>query len=584
MIRRIFFIAFLFYVNQYSQTFTTRTELLQNIPFNFVNSLSACSIDYDNDGLIDIYLPSSTGLGLLFKNEGVSGFNNVMLQTGLNDDINNEHGSWGGVWGDYNNDGFLDVYFVNSLRLFQNNGDGTFTDKSHASNIQLLDNSFIQGMAWIDYNIDGKIDLFLGDDFGNNQLFHNEDYNSFQNIVNNSNINTIIGTYGVSSADINNDRYPDIFIAGCRPNRDSSESHLLLNNQDGTFTNIGKSAGVNDSLASWGVVWLDYDNDLDMDIYETNLEHNFANQPGFNKLYVNKGNLTFEDKSFEAGVRGDEDDKSFGVVSFDFNNDGWIDIYAPDFRNGDKLYVNNQDGTFSDNSSQAGFGADSSAVVTAADYNNDGWIDLFKYSTKSFLKLQINDGGENYWIKINTRGTASNHFGIGARIELYTDSLTQLREIKAGEGFISQSQNLTAHFGLGRFNIVERIVVKWPSGIDDVIENVIANQTITIREGTGIVTDINSKKEIPEQFLLEQNYPNPFNPSTTISFSLAQAGKYSVQIYNVLGQLVETLVDQEFTPGNYRTDFNASRLSSGVYIYKLTGVNVNISSKMLLVK
>ncbi len=582
--KKILLVIFICSISISAQSFTLRNDLL-DIPNPIGdNVLSASSIDFNNDGLMDIYFPLLKGKGKLLKNQGDQGFVDVLTEAGIDDQETTQFGSWGSVWGDFNNDGYLDAFFTNANNLYINNGDGTFTFANEQAEVNLLDGSFIQGMAWGDFNLDGKLDLFLGDDYGNNQLLMNVDNNKLLNFGLANGTKTLTGSYGVSCSDINGDRYPDVFIAACRINPDSSISHLLLNNGNGSFTNIGQSAGVDDSLASWSVVWLDYDNDLDMDIFETNMVIRAQTQPGYNKFYRNNGDLTFTDVALSAGVRGEEDDTKFGAASFDFNNDGWMDIYVSNTAGEDYFYINNQDGTFQNVIDQSGISDASSQIVTAADYNNDGWIDLFQVTFGEQYKLLLNNGGDNNWLKIDTRGTTSNYFGVGARIEVYTDSLSQLKEVKAGEGFISQNQNLTAHFGLGKFETVDKIIVKWPSGTDDELENVSVNQTITILEGTGIITDVKDRYELPTSFALEQNYPNPFNPSTTISFSIAEAGMYSIQVYNVLGEFVTTLANEEFTVGNYKREFNASLQSSGIYIYRLSGANVNITKKMLVIK
>lgn len=468
----------------YSQTFTDVSNLLTpDFPIGSVSGQrGASAADFNNDGLVDIYHANFQNPGRLYLNQGNAGFIDVLPDIGIDEGTN----MWGAAFGDYNQDSYLDIIFEDlsaHSKLYRNNRNFTFTEINDSANV--LVNILAQGAAWGDFNRDGNLDLFIVNDHGPNQLFKNLDREIFLDISSSANVETYGNSYGVSWGDINDDGFPDAFIATCHGSNPSlSVKHLLLNNGDETFTDIAPSAGVADSLASWSVVIFDYDNDGDMDMYVTNSYH--APRNGYNKLYRNDGNNNFTDAAFSAGVNGDFNEDSFGLAVADFDNDGWADMYITDLGHLDRLYHNNGDGTFTDIAASAGILLNNHRAVAVADFNNDGWIDIFTAGRQHNI-LMYNNGGSNHWIRITLRGISDNYYGVDARVEVYTDTLKQLQEIRAGDSFCSQSHNLTAHFGLGQYNNIDSIIVRWPGGTVDRITNIQQiDQQITIIEGIGI--------------------------------------------------------------------------------------------------
>lgn len=462
----------LFHVS--AQTFTDQSVRLNPLANGFEWGCSAA--DFNNDGLVDIY-----HRGRLYLNRGVDGFENVLPQTGINEGSN----IFGAAFGDYNNDAYLDVIFEdfsNPSKLYRNNGDRTFTQANSGANVAV--HTLAQGAGWADFNLDGTLDLFVNNDFGNNQLFKNTNLNTFLDISISAGVPTNGNSYGMAWGDFNNDRYPDVFIATCNSNPANSIKHLLLNNGDETFTDINVSAGVNDSLASWGNVWLDYDNDGLLDVYIANTDHG-GNIRGYNRLYRNNGDSTFTNVAFLANVTGAATGNSYGCAAVDFDNDGWQDIYVANSSQFHKLFRNNGNGTFSDISVAAGIIENNHRAVAVADFDNDGWFDIFTAGSPN-NRLMMNNGGSNHWITVQARGVTSTYHGVGARVEVYTDSLRQIREIRAGDGFCSQNDLLRAHFGLGSRTSVDSVIIRWPSGLIDVVTSVGVDQHVTVVEGTGL--------------------------------------------------------------------------------------------------
>jgi len=679
-----------------SQTFTDVSSLLMpDFPIGSVSGQrGASAADFNNDGLVDIYHANFQNPGRLYLNQGNDGFIDVLPDIGIDEGTN----MWGAAFGDYNQDGYLDIIFEDlsaQSKLYRNNRNFTFTEINDSANV--LVNTLAQGAAWGDFNRDGNLDLFIVNDHGPNQLFKNLNRETFLDISISANVQTYGNSYGVSWGDINNDHYPDAYIATCHPSSPlRSINHLLLNNRDETFTDIGQVAGVADSLAGWSVLMFDYDHDFDIDIFCTNSFHD--PRPGFNRLYRNEGDSTFINASFQAGVAGGILEDSFGAAEADFDNDGWTDIYIADLNHRDRLYHNNGDGTFIDVALAAGIANNEHRAVAVADFNNDGWIDIFTAGQQHNI-LMYNNGGSNHWIRITLRGISDNYYGVDARVEIYTDTLKQLQEIRAGDSFCSQSHNLTAHFGLGQNTSIDSIIVRWPGGTVDRIANIQqVDQQITIVEGIGInhrpttfnlVTpadgdtlhdsdpgiqfswrpasdpdsepliynfylsgnDLNSGAtydtvitgisdttmflssnlipanysylwtvdvsdgllltastnawkflfqqqttaittqglNVPGKFDLKQNYPNPFNPTTTINYQIPFQSAVEIAIYNILGEKIRVLADENQAAGFYTLQWDGKSQSgdqapAGIYIYRIRAEGFTKSRKMLLMK
>ncbi len=458
-----------------AQSFADSSQMLHPLNNGFEWGTSAA--DFNNDGWVDIYHEDR-----LYLNRGKEGFVDILAETG----INQGSSIFGAVFGDYNNDGYLDILFEDfgpPSKLYRNDNRLDFTHVNAQTGLNVI--GLTQGAAWADYNKDGTLDLYANEDTGDNQLFENNSHSDFTEVTVPSGVVTQGNSYGTSWGDFNNDGFPDIFIATCNSSPFNSIKHLLRNNGDGSFTDINYDAGVADSLASWGITWVDFDNDGYWDIYIGNSVNN--PRPGHNKLYHNNRDETFSDRSISADVQGNSNESTYGVAAADFDNDGWIDLYVANSNANHRLYRNNKDGTFTDVAASAGITEDGHRAVAVADYNNDGWMDIFTAGGPD-NRLMINEkNGLNNWIKVNLRGTTENYYGVGARIEVYTGDHFQMREIRAGDSFCSQNDLLSAHFGLGTAVLIDSIVVKWQAGVVDVLENVNVNRHITIAEEVGLV-------------------------------------------------------------------------------------------------
>jgi len=290
--------------------------------------------------------------------------------------------------------------------------------------------------------------------------------------------------------------------------------------------------GLSVNKACWGTNFFDYDNDTDLDLYVC---ASVGSPNGINEFFENNGDGTFQRM---IGIGLDNDYKSFGMGVGDFNNDGFYDIA-----------VNNQ---------------------------------------QVLPNLFMNSGGANNWVKLNLIGVESNRDGIGSWIEVYNNGSMFIRETHCGISYMSQNSS-SLIIGAGEETAIDSIIIRWAgSGNIDILRDVAVNQTITVAEGS-TVTAVEDEEFLPADFVLEQNYPNPFNPSTTIKFNLAENSHVTLNIFNVLGEEIAILIDNELSKGRYEANFDASYFNSGVYFYRLTaygnsGMKFTSVKKMILSK
>ena len=502
--------------------------------------------DYDNDGWLDIFLVNGTRLegfpagqaptNRLFKNNRDGTFTDVTLKSGL------AHSGWGqGVCiGDYDNDGHDDLfiaYFGKNV-LYHNNGDGTFSDVSEKSGVAGNAKRWNTGCAFVDYDRDGKLDLFVanyidmdlatapvpesgpclykgvmvacgppGLNGGKNVLYHNNGDGTFTDVSEKTGILNTSGTYGlgVLTGDFDNDGWPDIFVAN-----DSVASALYQNQKNGKFIDIALDAGCALSAdgkpqAGMGVSAADYDLDGNLDIVKTN----FAGDTP--SLYHNLGGATFEDATFPAGLGIHTQFLGWGCGFLDFDNDGWPDILIcnghvyPEveqlhteagYAQRKLLYRNLRNGKFEDISFDVGPGISEPSPSRGAafgDFDNDGDVDVVVNCVNEFPQLLRCDSKlQNNWVKVRTIGVKSNRSGIGARVRCVvqmageTKPHQQIDEVRSGGGYFAQN-DLRVHFGIGNASKIDVLEIRWPSGVVDTLKDIQPNQLVYVREGEGIV-------------------------------------------------------------------------------------------------
>lgn len=505
-------------------------------PISFTTSTigstsSICNVaDMNGDYLDDIVTVQTNQMTILTQNTSGGGFTSTIYPLpGLT-----ATPSWSICAGDFDKNGFNDLVFGSGSRVavIKANSTGTaYTETAYPQNI------FTQRSNFVDINNDGNLDLWACHDVAQSHAYRNDGSGNLNFDISLMPTLAVGGNYQSQWSDLDNDGDIDMYLAKCRggaPVGDAQRINLYYkNNGNGTFSESGAAAGINDGSQSWSTAIEDYDNDGDMDILLSNISDT-------NKLYRNNNDGTFTDVYATSGINAQVG--SWELQAADFNNDGLMDFI---WQNGKELYLNNGNLTFTGydlSFSEGGIG----------DLNNDGFLDI-QFGNKVYLNVP----NANNWIKINLQGIQSNRNGIGARVEIYGPFGKQIREIKSGNGFSHQS-TLNAHFGIGSNTAITQIIVRWPSGIVDTINNPTINQASLIVEGASLATE-------SFQNTAFSLYPIPAKNQLNISVSENISMKLA-QIYDLNGRLI--LETKLTTP-----TINTESLSNGTYILLLRDQN-----------
>jgi hypothetical protein len=461
-----------------------------------------CVADYDRDGYQDIYFVNGRDLhnrgiparNSLYRNNGNFTFADVTDQAG----VPGTGYGLGCVWGDYDNDGYPDLFVTQFGRnvLYHNNGDGTFTDVTDKAGVAGLDfgTQFHSGATFFDYDRDGYLDLYVGGyvDLGPDApryctvggvktscppsaykgtadiLYHNNGDGTFTNVTKAAKIFQPHGkNLAVGAADYDNDGWPDLFVA-------------------------------NDyAMAAMCISFGDYLNDGNLDLFITDFQQNSDH------LWRNDGKGSFDEVTEQSGVTlPTKGVLGFGGGFFDYDNDGWLDLFvanghvypeveqaSPDvkFKQINTLLHNEGNGKFVEKTKSAGSGFETPYVgrgVAFADFNNDGFLDVVVGNNGDPPLLLRNSGANgNHFLNLKLVGHKSNRDAMGARVRVVAGGLSQIREIYAGGSYLSQS-DLRANFGLGKITKVDRIEINWPSGKKQIFEGVEADKFYQIDENT----------------------------------------------------------------------------------------------------
>jgi hypothetical protein len=488
-------------------------------------------IDYNNDGLLDIFVLSGPGgTNRLYRNQGGGRFTDVTKETGLTSD----GWSQGVCAADFDNDGFTDLLVTSwgGLALYRNIGGRRFENITLKAGLRQERVRYNTGCAFLDYDSDGRLDIFVanyvkfdfatapqpgenpycwyrgvpvncgprGLPFDRNILYHNNGNGTFTDVSAASGISKPNQSYclGVLTGDFNQDGRTDIFVA-C----DQTPSLLYINRGGGVFSEEGLLRGAafdenGKAMSGMGATAADYDGDGKPDIFRTN----FSDER--ETLYHNRGAAEFDDVTIAAGLAQNTRFVGWGCGFFDFDNDGWQDLLLVNghafpeverlkidihYKDRAILYRNNANGTFTDISEQAGPGiVERHAARGAAfgDYDNDGSVEVLinnQNERPTLLKSAGKPSGN--WLIVKLEGTRSNRSGIGARVRLTAAGRTQTGEVRSGGSYLSQN-DLRLHFGVGKAATIDRVEVEWPSGMHQVETNIAANQIISIHEHPGM--------------------------------------------------------------------------------------------------
>ena len=432
--------------------------------------------DYDDDGYLDLVAsnggPSLSENEFLYHNDGSGTFTRVL---GMNI-VTNGGASFAASWGDYDNDGRLDLFIPNLGQkkfLYQNIGYGSFMQITNGSIVNDVANSVTCG--WGDYDNDGFLDLFVANRNGQrNFLYHNNGNGTFTRIIAGLIVSEGAESEGCAWGDYDNDGFLDLFVTNL-----GKKNFFYRNNRNGTFTKVTTGGIANDIANSLCAAWGDYNNDGHLDLF-------VSSYGGNNLLYRNNGDGTFN--RINTGVIVNDGGTSVGCSWGDYDNDGYLDLFVSNANNEQNfLYRNNGDGTFSKISSGniVTNGGDSIGCAWG-DYDNDGFLDLFvanRSAQNNFL--YHNDGNSNHWLRVKCVGTVSNRSAIGTKVRLRATiagvARWQLRQISGGDGE-NNSDSLVAQFGLGDANVIDLLRLEWPSGAVQKFTNVNGDRTLIVTE------------------------------------------------------------------------------------------------------
>jgi hypothetical protein len=497
-------------------------------------------IDYDRDGWPDIFLVNGSTLpnqktdekptNHLLHNNHDGTFTDVTVKAGL---VSSGWGQ-GACVGDYDNDGFDDIYVTGygKNRLFHNEGNGTFKEVAEQSGVAGSGKEWGTGCAFVDYDRDGKLDIAVanyvhfdlaktpapgqaaaciwkgvpvmcgprGLPSAPNILFHNLGNGKFEDVSKSSGFEATDAHYcfSITTLDYNDDGWPDLYVA-C----DSTPAILYRNNHNGTFTDVGGDAGVafnedGREQAGMGSTSADYDGDGKLDLFKTNFSDDTST------LYHNNGDGTYTDVTFPAGLGINTEALGWGAMFADVDNDGWPDLLVANghvypevdseklgatYREPRFLYWNLGDGKFKDISKVSGPGLttpESGRGLAIADLFNDGRLEAVVNNISDNPMLLVNMAkNQNHWLGLQLTGTRSNRDAIGAHVTVHGTQRIWVDEVRSGSSYNSSS-DLRIHFGLGKETTLKSIEIRWPSGaVEDFDGPMQVYRYIKLTEGKG---------------------------------------------------------------------------------------------------
>lgn len=437
--------------------------------------------DYDNDGDQDLFVGNSNARNKFYRNMGNGVFIDYTDIAGLSPLA---HATYAASWADYDNDGWLDLYVANRStqnvsmhnKLYRNNGDGTLSDVTSQAGVGNVNGATI-ATAWLDYNNDGWPDIYNANDRGTiNRLFRNNGNGTFTNITN-ANVNLVMDAMSVTVADIDDNGFLDIYITN-----DATGNKLLMNNGDNTFTESATQMGVQVNKGTWGSLFIDYDNDGDFDLFVSAMSSGSGANGIANDLFENQDG-TFVNVS--GTVIPLHQLPTMGAAMADFNGDGYYDI----------------------------------AAISSGDERSS---------------LLQNSGGANNWIKIHLQGVFSNRDAIGSWIYVWCNGQLYKRYTQCGANFASQDAFYQI-IGIGEHNVIDSVVVSFPSGVKRVIDNPLVNSTMLIVEDDVVLT--RPESQTPFSFSVG---PNPFSEFVQIFSSAVNfINDLDIELYTITGVLID---------------------------------------------
>lgn len=471
---------------------------------------------------------------------------------------------WGITIADIDENGYMDMVvggFYDDLKLLLASNDGTSFTTSTLGGPSI----FLQNANFADINNDGSVDLFACHDEGLSSPYAGDGLGGLTYDLSLINAESTVpsddsGNYGSIWMDYDNDGDLDLYISKCRQGvndpLDGRRLNLLFQNDgNNNYTDVAEAAGLRPQTQTWSSNFEDIDNDGDLDVFMINHDANHM-------IFENNGNGTFTDITASTGIVADLTDVGLGVqlIMEDFDNDTFVDALFTTTVGNHHLFRNNGNLTFSSVANVLPTpGNNNIQTAATGDLNDDGFLDLicgfadgFNLPSNDADMLFMNDGNSNNWVKMILEGVQSNINGIGARIELHGDWGMQIREVRAGESYGNQNSLIT-HFGIADATTIDQIVIKWPSGIEDVIDDPAINTTHTFIEGENLgVDDVALNSAV--------FYPNPSGDEVSFKLNM-ELETVQLTIHDVNGKQVL----QQDVSGIEEQTLNIAQLSPGMY-------------------
>jgi hypothetical protein len=536
------------------------------LPDPHYSGVAVAIMDMNGDGLDDLVrLAQGRNLNVAYQNAPNQPFTTMMNLGSMGNDS-----QWGMCTADINNDGMGDVLAggaYDGVKIATSNSDGS----AFSTLTMSLPPTFTQCVNMFDVNNDGWLDAFVCHDDGVSRIFGNNADGTFTYQAGWIDLSTNppsdnSGNYGSVFSDVNNDGFTDLYIAKCRQGVNSSTdprriNQLFINNGNGTFTqDIANTSGLRIGAQSWTADFGDIDNDGDFDCFITN--HDVSSQ-----VLLNDGSGHFSDITQSSGMLNAVFGLPLQGVFTDFDNDSWVDIVVAGTQH--QLFRNNGNNTFTEvQNIMPGTGIGSFAI---GDLNHDGYQDIYAcyqniYTDPSTTpdQLWLNNGGTNHFIGFALTGGTSNKSAVGAKTTIHTPQGIQVREVRSGQSY-GISNSLHLHFGLGANTVVDSVVIRWPSGVTEVLKNPVVDTYNNVSEG-GCVTVPVSIVSVGQPIIctggapLQINGPEGYNylwsnGDTTQNIVVGQAGTYRLTVTDAEGNcsVVSNSINVTADPVEYPT-------------------------------
>lgn len=420
-------------------------------------------IDHNNNSWLDFFYASGNQT-LFYENNGNGTFTDKTAQSGLGATM-----PYAVAVGDFDNDGYNDllicsIHTSTPLKIFRNNSGNGFTEVYAAP-------FNCQRAIWIDYNGNGLLDIFCNTWQAQARMLKNNGDGTFTDVTASMNFHPQSGKTA-AAADYNNDGLQDIY---CTSQSTTATNRLYSNVAASTYTDVTFSAFVMDFRRGVAQAWGDFNNNGWMDLYVGNINSSR------NVFFKNNGNGTFTERAIASGIQDVGDARTCAWL--DVNNDGLLDLFTTNHVNPNRLYLNNGNETFANIATAAGIaGPQDGFAISWGDFDRDGDLDVLIAGHSYGLVLLRNDGGNSLnFLNVTLVGDYDNKSGIGARVTIYHNTTMQIREVNGGRGSVSQDA-LSVHLGLGNAGMADSLIIRWPSGMVQKLYGIVSNQFLTIQQ------------------------------------------------------------------------------------------------------